>query len=216
MMLSRPIRSILVAIGLGLAAAVVGCDKECGDGVYLVESDIGADGKPLPQTGWVRTYGEKDIITPLDPEGHGVREIRDLRVGEGRFAQATRLMTVSFTASDAAGRELGGGRVRFLYPPIPWNPSQGNRIGRVPDAFSNGLAGMREGGERTFTAPSEKDEYRAFMEHETMRSVYSLPEKGRLTYRVTLEQVCRPEVCIRETYSIPASKSRGFYVKRCD
>lgn len=205
----RPILAVLL-----LAAAIAGCDKACGWEVYPTQSDIGADGKPLPQTGWVRTYSEADLIDPLDPARHGIEDIQDLEVGDGRFAQATRLMTVTFTVSNAAGRELGGGRLRFLYPPV--SPETGFRLGRAPDFFANGLAGMRVGGERAFTAPSEHDPYRAFTDYRTMRSVFQLPETGRLTYRVKLEAVCRPEICVREVYSVPAMTTRELYVKHCD
>lgn len=206
------------ACSLAAVAMLAGCDQACGDEIYFVQGDLGPDGRLASYKGWMGSNPDDYTVEPLDARTRGIEIVKEVRRGKGRFAQSTRLMTVHFTARDEAGRELGGGKVRFLHPPIPipHDYSMTNRIGHVPESFANGLAGMRVGGERIFSAPADVDEYRTFMDHESMTMAFTLPNSGRVTYQVELLKVCRPQVCTRKTYSIPGATNQEVYVKSCD
>ena len=176
-----------------------------------------------------------EMQVELDSQSRQKFAVRDLKIGQGRYAQAGRRFKIQVKVQNAKKRILAQGSMSYEYPTAE-NYYRGEADlhafpypGNFPVGMAQAIIGMREGGVRRFTlndwrfirgnsgnAAFRKKATRYLVSSENTQQIMKSDEKGPMFFEVSLKKVCRPRYCLKTTYSIPAMRNLELIEKACD
>lgn len=201
------VSKFLAAVLLLMTSVLSACSSECGSTIYPDFPDL------LP--GEAAQHGLLEDNNPPGP-------VTDVTQGRGTVAQPGRQLRVRVSAFDTNDQYLGEAELEYLFPAfdkakfetLAW----GIDSGEVPQFFSGLVSGMRVGGEREFLLPSIGDyanqEPRIFRARDSRDPVLEVP-RDEVRVQVELLAVCKPEFCLKTTYSILAAPKQTLTERSC-